>query len=931
MSALHQGQARLLPGSGVRRWRHAWRLALRIAWRDARRHPGRSALVVVMIVLPVVAVAASDVVVRSSQLTAAEHADRDMGTTADAIVSAANTTAIEQVPDGEDWRPARSAGSTDSGGSDNGSDPVTRLRAALPAGVTTVAVRDSWSLMQSAADVHAPTASAQVAVTIPADPLAAGKYPTVSGRAATAPDEVELTPSLAHRLGVGVGDRVVTFRPAHTLTVVGIVAQRWSPRGDLALGVLGGDLDPAAATATADNPTARTGSNPYGTSYLVASPTPIRWDDVLRANAAGLLVQSRAVYLDPPPDAAVPFERPGGGSTIPVQAARGLGVAAGMALLEIVLLAGPAFAVGARRQRRELALLAAVGGDRADLRRTVLSQGIVLGLLGGDIGAGAGIGVGLLGRAVLAGHAGIVFGGLHWHPAELVGAAAIGVVTGVLAAMLPARAASRQDVVAALAGRRGVVRSSRSLPVLGIVAFALGVFVAVLGATQARRANFILGGSMVAELGLVACTPMLVGLAGRLSPFLYGSMRLALRDAARNRSRSAPAVAAILAAAAGCVGVLIYTTSGQAHDRADYLPSAPIGTAVAQLPWGDVDGDNGVDPAAVLTAVRSSLPVDRAAVVDTAGGTCVAGKCTSVNVKLPPACHTKLAACTGGGGALTSPAVGAPGVVSLLAGRSDTAAEQALRAGDAVVFNPALLTGGKVTVEVTHYSVGPVDNTGVSNKSVVQQPVAMSFPAVVAPHGDNAVPDVVLSAQAAKQLGVATQAQAVVVSMTATPSQHAEDLARTAVQRAGGSGMYVERGWHDPSQAFDLALIAFAALVIVGAAGVATGLAIADGRADHATLAAVGASPGVRRRLAAGQSAMLGLLGALAGAVAGVIPAAAMLHSHSVAAARNGTSGYPLVLPWTSLAVLVIGVPLLGAACAWLLTRSRLPLGRRAT
>jgi hypothetical protein len=56
-----------------------------------------------------------------------------------------------------------------------------------------------------------------------------------------------------------------------------------------------------------------------------------------------------------------------------------------------------------------------------------------------------------------------------------------------------------------------------------------------------------------------------------------------------------------------------------------------------------------------------------------------------------------------------------------------------------------------------------------------------------------------------------------------------------------------------------------------------------------------------------------------------------MLHSHSVAAARNGTSGYPLVLPWTSLAVLVIGVPLLGAACAWLLTRSRLPLGRRAT
>jgi putative ABC transport system permease protein len=423
---------------------------------------------------------------------------------------------------------------------------------------------------------------------------------------------------------------------------------------------------------------------------------------------------------------------------------------------------------------------------------------------------------------------------------------------------------------------------------------------------------------------------MLVGLAGRLSPFLHGSMRLALRDAARNRSRSAPAVAAILSAAAGCVGVLVYTTSGQTHDRADYQPSVPIGTAVAQLPWGDVDGDSGVDPAAVLAAVRSSLPVDQAAVIDTATGTCVAGACTSVNVKLPPACHTKQGGCSSGGGEVAGPVVGTPGVVSLLAGRSDAAAEQALREGGAVVFNPALLTNGHVTLEVNHYSVEPVD-TGVTRSTDEEPPVEVSFPAVVAPHGDGALPDVVLSPQAAKQLGVATQPQAVVASMTTTPSQHAEDLARTAVQRAGGSGIYVERGWHDPSQAFDLALVAIAALVIVGAAGVATGLAIADGRSDHATLAAVGASPGVRRRLAAGQSAMLGLLGAIAGAIAGVIPAAAVLHSHSVAAARNGSSGYPLVLPWTSLAVLVIGVPLLGAACAWLLTRSRLPLGRRAT
>src|SRR5665647_2842117 len=40
-----------------------------------------------------------------------------------------------------------------------------------------------------------------------------------------------------------------------------------------------------------------------------------------------------------------------------------------MALLEAALLIGPAFAVGARRQQRQLALLAAAGAERRTLRQ----------------------------------------------------------------------------------------------------------------------------------------------------------------------------------------------------------------------------------------------------------------------------------------------------------------------------------------------------------------------------------------------------------------------------------------------------------------------------------------------------------------------------------------------------------------------------------
>ena len=46
-----------------------------------------------------------------------------------------------------------------------------------------------------------------------------------------------------------------------------------------------------------------------------------------------------------------------------------------MALLEVVLLAGPAFAVGARRQSRTLALMAASGGTPKQARRVILAGG----------------------------------------------------------------------------------------------------------------------------------------------------------------------------------------------------------------------------------------------------------------------------------------------------------------------------------------------------------------------------------------------------------------------------------------------------------------------------------------------------------------------------------------------------------------------------
>ncbi|MFC3505093.1 FtsX-like permease family protein [Micromonospora krabiensis] len=127
-----------------------------------------------------------------------------------------------------------------------------------------------------------------------------------------------------------------------------------------------------------------------------------------------------------------------------------------------------------------------------------------------------------------------------------------------------------------------------------------------------------------------------------------------------------------------------------------------------------------------------------------------------------------------------------------------------------------------------------------------------------------------------------------------------------------------------------LLLAAAAGLITVGAAGIATGLAAAEGRADLSTLAAVGASPGVRRMLSLCQAGVIAGLGSALGIVAGLGTAALVLFSTNRQYADSWPvqEPYPLVVPWTALGVLAL-VPLVTMLGAGLFTRSRLPVERR--
>ncbi len=95
---------------------------------------------------------------------------------------------------------------------------------------------------------------------------------------------------------------------------------------------------------------------------------------------------------------------------------------------------------------RELAILRATGLTRRQAWRLVVLEAAVLGFVGALLGAAAGLGAG----AALVGLAGGP--GVPFQPPWAIAAAALGggIVLAVLAALYPARLASRTEIVPAL-------------------------------------------------------------------------------------------------------------------------------------------------------------------------------------------------------------------------------------------------------------------------------------------------------------------------------------------------------------------------------------------------------------------------------------------------------------------------------------------------
>lgn len=933
------------------------RAAVRIARRDAVRSRGRTALVATMIGLPVLVCVAGGTLIASSMPTDETYARSVLGPGAQALIPTRQQPGVIQdarhavafVGDDGEPAPAQSLGV---------SGYAAALTKALPAGDRLVAVGAESGVVVTAGGRTRATVTEYPA----ADLARLTSAAVVAGRLPAAPGEVALDRTVARDSTVGVGDTITLEVPTVTaenvtttrvltsapVTVVGLVVARNPFLSDQVVAPTGTVLP-----AVPERPGGDWGSGLLDSGvqvgWFVVGPEPLDWSHVRAANALGSVAISRFVVLHPETVGPEPAEYATDDGPAPETIAL-IAAIVTMALLEVVLLVGPAFAVGGRRSQRQLALVAAVGGDRRALRRVMLAGGLVVGAGASLLASVLGVGVAATIRAVMLARHSFVLPDfrLPWWVVPV--AVVVGTVVAMAAAWVPARRASRVDVPAALAGRRAEAHPRRAVPIVGAAMFAVGAVAAAVGAARSQGTLLVLG-VIVLELGMVAASGGIVSLAARLSRWAGVAGRFALRDAARQRGRTAPAVAAVIAAVAGLAAGAVFVESRSAHNERVYQAPLADGVSVLDLVGApDFSSEAPLPPAvtqadydAAVAKLRAALPVEHAYPAQVATLTDDQRDAQVVQIVVPSESrcpvlddaasasraeqrrHSSDPRCTfqsGGGEVIWHDRVSSAQVVvddgSLV---RHTGVPGAAAAADA-------LAAGKVVVP-SRFDLWADGTVHLMVGSRLDRPVAVPGAVADGPGLWTAAP--VLPPAVAESLGLRAELAGALVTLTRAPTTAETLAARDALdpeQHGDGPGWWVEHSTDDGSSTLLLVMLGGALLLGLASTGIAVALAAAESRPDLATLSAVGASPSVRRRVAAAQAGAIAVPGSWLGVITGVALGHVVVLAHRF---TNNTYNpyWSTHLPWPTLAAVAIGLPALAVGASALLTRSRLPMVRR--
>jgi putative ABC transport system permease protein len=928
-------------------WLTSWIAALRISRREALRNKSRNILIIAMLMLPVLAVTALETVWNSaSDLSTQEKLTRVVGT-AEAWITRDSTQAIQQstglptmsLP--ANWGQQVATGNYSSAQTSNaqGSD-AGGIRAVLPS-ATVLPETSVWGVFMRGPAGYASPQFTNVDLT---KPQLAGAFDLLSGRVPETATEVDLTPRTMKEFGAQIGSTITMpasvslSGKAATFTVVGEMYQPGSTNADQLF-----------ALPTAADPT---GENPQG--WFVLNPGGVSWSQVQAMNKSGYLVTSREVALDPPPASQVPYDAlqtimSPGSATVDAAEAAVLAIAVGIALLEVVLLAGPAFAVSARSREREYAIIGAAGASGSHLRRIVLADGLLLGAIAGVAGAGLGFGAG---AAVLPwlGHLGSLPGHVHVDVLRVVGVAVLAMLLGLCAAWMPARAVARRDIFATLSGRR--VATSRRVQtgrvVKGVVLIALGACAVFLDRKLSPGAGavYIVAGIALIEVGGILCTPAVISGMAKLGRILPLGPRLALRDSARHTGRTTPAVAAMFAAVAGAVAAGAWLDSSLTQGRDTYEPSLMSNQVGLPNVASQKQATQMVAKLSTIMPITGSTVVTEINAFNTSDtnqyslsalptsdpGQCTPGTVTQAGTLSALAqfqgCGMQMF-----GTEMALDPIGGPATLKNLTGidDADADADAALNNGGAVVFTPGIVQNGKVTLVFQHAFADKKTKPGTAAETT-ETTTYFTAPAVYENPQGIPNPGIVISPALAQRMGAATGGtESLVINLSSHITAKQQYAATQALNGFGlQGGLTVEGGYISQLGLANLAVLAVALLLAIGAAAIATGLALADGRADQETLTAVGGSPWTRRWLAGSTALVITGLGIVIGVPLGFVISEGLVRVSNLGLVGPGPGAQKVfVVPWLNLGVLVIAVPVLTALGAMALARSKAPRIRR--
>lgn len=907
---------------------------MRLAARDIRKHRGRAALVVLLIGLPLFLISAGATFGFTRAVNAAEGTNRTMGSGQAllTLTSDPGGTAVQNF-DGsvtEDLHGAGSDAALDFPGHPE-NPSATDIRgvtggSVLPVTTGETRVRIGERRVRSSILGIDGRRSAY-----------AGMARLTSGHWPTAPDQVLVSRAGAAN-GIPTGGILTLIDDEGHTRQVTVVGRASTPRAESIVEL------PAGRTRT----------------WILQRDNPVTWSEVRQLNRYGLTARSREVINHPAAAKADPVEQAEEISnalpdTVWILLGTGL-------VIVIALLAGPAFAASGARHRRALGQLASNGASKRQLRRYVLAQAVLLGVFAAALSVLVGAMLGAVAAKVYA----------HWSPMSQAPGPielrwgwglllfAVAIFAALVAAYVPAMAASRLNIIEVLRGHVSRHRVRVGWPLAGIASAIAGggaVTVALVSTTRGSPTDTvptiaIVVGGIALFAGILLTVPWILAKLGAGAAALPLPMRLAVRDISRQRGRAVATTGAILATMALLTTVGVAYSSVVAAERERYVAPLTMGDGLISGGPAVVEAAPAVRAAAPsATLVRlsvfgsSSDSKSRSRLLIAAGD----GGCTDQ--------QTVAQRVSGGTGTIgpCSPmfipgqgddlVVATPDELARVF-RLSAADRAALRAGKMLLPQAGRdAAGGPV-----HLVVGTVAGGGSTGREKAKVSQAVTVPAALSAQqaftfskqdgkrgfsyqgrlGDSILPGGLVSSSVVSKLPGGSHPETLVIDAPGGLSK----AQQTAIDEhlPSGVSLYVERGPSNPS-AWIFRLIAgvFALLVLVATLA-ATALSQAESRADSATLASLGAPGRVRRLVAGSNAVVVGLLGALLGVAVGLVPGIAVTHPLTIQAyGIDGRSGTVTAIPWFTLLAISIGVPLLAAAFAALATRGRVPMTRRVT